>query len=167
MPKEKKMYRDMLGGEIPQYFNEETDSFVVLANGDVSNVDFGKTKLLRDKLGGVIPNQIYDVATSKWIIGEGGSGGGSKLEQVGIRHFYTTVGEDPENALNKVFFIDFVREPGDFLEVFFNGEILGITDFMIVDDAVRGDYIRINTTRPIDFDYAELQGYLFRGFKAI
>ena len=332
--KDKKMFRDELGGEIPQYYDVNSNSFVVFANGDYSSVDFGKTKLLRDKLGGVIPNQIFDVASEKWIIGEGGGSGSgegtdtelrnefnqhvatigtktdlghfkvdgmsidvnadgqlyvvnggastafhkyeyeipatvqgqkefiiplanfdpvtdaimsyhnttrltpgmyeitngspykmlkitreisedtdknklfvmilknfitdkaangavsgnviadgtlgtSKLteelkdliinggKKPGIRHFYTTIGEDPENPLSKVFFIDFVRQPGDFLEVFFNGEILGITDFILVDDEVRGDYIRINTTRPIDFDYAELQGYLFRGFDAV
>lgn len=334
--KDKKMFRDELGGEIPQYYDASSKSFVVFANGDYSSVNFGKTKLLRDKLGGVIPNQIFDVASQKWIIGDGGGSGGgegtdtelrndfnahvatigtktdaghfkvdgmtvdvnadgqlyvvnggastvfrkydyeipatvqgqkefiiplttfdpatdaimsyhnttrltpgmydivngspykmikitreisedtdknklfimilknfitdstpegavsgnviadgtlglnklteelkkyitqaAQANQPVTRHWYTTLAEDPLDPTKKVFVMDFETDPDDFNIVVFNGGPLEKDNFDIVKDQNIGDYIRINSMRPIDYDYAEVQGYLFRGFKII
>ena len=56
---------------------------------------------------------------------------------------------------------------GDFLIVIFNGEPVGRTEFEIVEDTSTGNYIRINSMRPIDYDIANVQGYLLRGFDVI
>ena len=91
-------------------------------------------------------------------------GGGSKPA---TRHWYTTKVIDPLDPIKKVFVVDFNVLPDDFLIVIFNGEPLGRTEFEIVEDVTLGNYIRINTMRTIDYDIADVQGYLLRGFDVI
>lgn len=74
------MFRDRTGGEVPQDYDEASETFIVRSNGDISGVDISKTAAIRDRLGGLVQNQIFDVVSSEWIIGSsGGSGGGSDL----------------------------------------------------------------------------------------
>lgn len=62
------LIRDALGSPVPQTLNED-GTFTVMANGDVSNVDFSKKKLLRDGLGSPLPYQYYDVEQGKFVPG--------------------------------------------------------------------------------------------------
>lgn len=91
-------------------------------------------------------------------------GGGTKPT---TRHWYTTTVTDPLDSTKKVFVVDFDVMEGDFLIVIFNGEPVGRTEFEIVEDTSTGNYIRINSMRPIDYDIANVQGYLLRGFDVI
>jgi hypothetical protein len=63
-----KLIRDAFGGIIPQTQNDD-GTFSVLANGDISNIDFGKYKLLRDAFGGVLPQQYFDVQQKEFVPG--------------------------------------------------------------------------------------------------
>lgn len=92
---------------------------------------------------------------------------GGSIEKPTTRHWYTAKVVDPLDPSKKVFVIDFDTVSTDFLIVIFNGEPLGRTEFEIVEDAFTGNYIRINTMRPIDYDVADVQGYLLRGFNTI
>lgn len=75
-----KMIRDALGGTVPQYFNEELGTYAVnTVDGSVvtrKDVNFGKTKLLRDDFGGILP-QLWDAVNNKWIVDDGSHSGGS------------------------------------------------------------------------------------------
>lgn len=166
---EKKLIRDAHGSPIPQHYKEDSGIFIANTNGtgDPIGIDFGKKKLLRDAFGHVIP-QFYDIVEDKFkpLTSENSGGSGGTSTKPGIRHFYTTIIEDPVDPLKKVFLLDFDKKEWDFLQVFFNGETLGKGDFEVVEDTI-GDYVRINTVRPIDYEFAELQGYVFRGFEII
>lgn len=82
---DERLIRDVLGSPVPQHFNEEWGMFTVntldgstVTNGDI---DFSRTKLLRDRLGSVIP-QVWDSVNQKWVVvttqnADCGSGEGS------------------------------------------------------------------------------------------
>ena len=97
--------------------------------------------------------------------GSGGTGGGGSTpaQKPVTRHFQTIKREDPDNPQSVVFTLDFDREEGDFLFVYFNGVLLDKPDFDVREDAL-GDYIRIITTIPFDTDTAYVEGFLLRGF---
>ena len=69
----KKMVRDALGYAVPQTLNDD-DTYTVMANGDTTNVDFGKHRLLRDALGDPLPYQYFDVEQGKFVAGNLGGG---------------------------------------------------------------------------------------------
>lgn len=83
---DEKLIRDALDSPVPQHFNEELGMFTVntldgstVTNGDI---DFSRTKLLRDRLGSVIP-QVWDALNHKWVVittqnNGGGIGGSSR-----------------------------------------------------------------------------------------
>lgn len=73
-PKDTKMILDMLDSPVPQTLNED-GTYSVLANGDVSGINFRRTKLLRDHIGNVLPQQYFDVDKGRFVPGTIGGGG--------------------------------------------------------------------------------------------
>lgn len=74
--KNTQLIRDALGSPVPQYWDETSQTYIVLTvDGSIADVDFKKTKLLRDKLGSPIP-QVWDVETAKFVPGKPSTGDG-------------------------------------------------------------------------------------------
>lgn len=76
MTSKTKMVRDALGSPVPQTLNED-GTYTVLANGDITGINFKYYKLLRDALGSPLPYQYFDVEQMKFVPGMIGGGGGS------------------------------------------------------------------------------------------
>ncbi|SOC12772.1 hypothetical protein SAMN05880501_10749 [Ureibacillus xyleni] len=75
-----KLIRDMLGSDVPQYFNLDLQMFAVQTTDGsfitANDVDFAQTKLLRDALGSPIP-QLWNPIDNKWVVDDGSYGGGT------------------------------------------------------------------------------------------
>ena len=78
---DEKLIRDSLGSPVPQKLNDD-GTYSAMANGDASNVDFSKKKMLRDRLGGVLPQQYYDVEKGRFVPGTVGGGSGVSEEDL-------------------------------------------------------------------------------------
>lgn len=186
---EKNMIVDAQGRVVPQYFDSTTQIFVPYADtngGGAANIlnvenallgggnispyqqEFLDKNMIVDARGRPVP-QYYD-STEKvfkpYYDTNSGGGGGTPV-MPGWRHWYTTTVVDPVDPLRKVFVLDFDYVPTDFIHVIFNGETLAFDEYEIVEDATLGNYLRIITMRPFDYDLADVQGFLFRGFTGI
>lgn len=84
---DEKLIRDALGSPVPQYFVEDKTAYAVktldgriVLSGDIN---FGKTKLLRDKYGSVLP-QLWDAENNKWVLAtsQNVGGGGAEVGEV-------------------------------------------------------------------------------------